>query len=71
MARAHNIYIVTNASIDAMLAAFTVKHECVTWLQAQAREGYEIDAWAVFYFPDGKEPQYPVHHVNAASFCGA
>ena len=71
MARAHYIYIVVNMANDAMLTAFTVKHECVTWLHTQQREGFEIDGWVVFSFPDGKEPQYPVHHVNAASFCGA
>jgi hypothetical protein len=73
VARAHTIWVVENPSNNVVLATFTVKHECVTWLIRQRdREDYDISDWDVMAYPDGAEPSsHPVDRVNAASFAGA
>lgn len=67
MARSRYIYIVENPEAGAVLASFTVKHECCTWLTRQA-ETYEIKRWTVMRVPDGEGfehrdvPIIPAHH---------
>lgn len=53
MARAHRIYIVKNLD-GAIEAAFTVKHECQSWLRLIGLE--EIDGWLVIALRDGGGP---------------
>lgn len=44
MARAHSVWIVSPASFDNPIAAFTVKHELITWLTRMNAEGSYTDA---------------------------
>ena len=53
MARSTYIYIVENIEAGAVLAAFTVKHECVSWLRRQDKE-YDLRRWIVMRVPDGQ-----------------
>ena len=58
MARASYIYIVCNADARdfEIQAAFTVKHECGTWIERKVADGtlvpHETD-WHVVRVPDG------------------
>lgn len=52
MARSTNIFIVENPEAGAVLAAFTVKHECKTWL-ARVEKNHFIKGWTVMRVPDG------------------
>lgn len=51
MARSNYVYVAAEANYDGdnVVAAFTVKHECKTWLQRNAAEKARI----VTRFPDG------------------
>lgn len=53
MARASYVYIPVEVDYDGdrILAAFTVKHECVSWLNAHPRTGL---ARQVVRVPDGR-----------------
>lgn len=58
MARSSYIYMVENPESGAVLAAFTVKHECVSWLKYQRRHHYPLDVWTVMRVPDGRDFEY-------------
>lgn len=61
MSRATNIWIVHNA-FGEQQAAFTVKHEMITWL-----ESVHIDGWVVVRLRDGRSyDQYPPAAFNVA-----
>ena len=67
MARSSRIYVVWYECMDGadIIAAFTVKHELVTWLKAL--DHWEKDAYFVTAVPDGKvlDPlDYPVLPVK-------
>lgn len=49
MARASNIYVVHENHFIYPSVAFTVKHECITWLQGQM----DIDVLEVITLGDG------------------
>jgi hypothetical protein len=49
MARASSIYVVLPYSNLEPVAAFTVKHECVTWLSRQV----DVDEFQVLTLGDG------------------
>jgi hypothetical protein len=52
VARAANIYIVLNHR-DLIVAAFTVKHECGSWLEERV-ETTDLSEWTVVRLPDGR-----------------
>lgn len=58
MARSSYIYIVENPEAGAVLAVFTVKHECVSWLKKQRDNHYPLNVWTVMRVPDGKDFEY-------------
>lgn len=69
MARAHYLYIVTN-DYGAILAAFTVKHECVSWLERELAEGRPTHYWDVIRVPDGQSVQVENRKVYGGdTFC--
>lgn len=47
MARAHSVYLVSNQQSEPV-AAFTVKHECISWCRRVAHSD-----WTVTVIPDG------------------
>lgn len=53
MARSTRIYVVLDCREpeNQVVAAFTVKHECVAWLARQS--DFNIDALAIATFTDG------------------
>lgn len=57
MARSKYVYIVQNKSEDGgyARAAFTVKHECVSYLEKARATGEPLSWWTVVRMPDGKE----------------
>jgi hypothetical protein len=57
MARASNIYLVVWQDYDGVdvLAAFTVKHEMVTWLRKQAPK--DLVGCDILRMPDGRDEE--------------
>jgi hypothetical protein len=50
VSRSHCIYVVFDAFV-VPIAAFTVKHEMVSWLEHQ-KARYHVELWSVSRFPD-------------------
>jgi hypothetical protein len=61
MARANYIYIVSISSSGVVLSAFTVKHECRSYLASKADDGADLSKWSVLRVRDGarKMSEYP------------
>jgi hypothetical protein len=51
MARSSYIYLVVGGIVP--IAAFTVKHECLSWLERCKVASPGADSWRVFRFRDG------------------
>lgn len=63
MARAHTIWLVMRTGEIDPIGCFTVKHECVTWVQKQEHWEHELD---IYKAPDGGGEA--VLHMSAALF---
>jgi len=68
VARSTYIYIVKGTS-GAILAAFTVKHECISYLGNAVDMGADLSKWDVLRLRDGpsKMSEYRAYR-NAAEF---
>jgi hypothetical protein len=66
MARAAYIYIVDNGGIT--LAAFTVKHECISWLAQARMENHDVSLWHVTRVRDGQTAKLSEHPCPADQF---
>ncbi len=58
MARSAYVYVVANGT-GHLLAAFTVKHELLSWL-ARPEHEQDRDVWVVVRVRDGVRPGEPV-----------
>jgi hypothetical protein len=63
MARSSYIYVVSIASSGVVLAGFTVKRECLSYLANQADNGADLSKWTVLRLRDNgtkmSEPAAP------------
>ena len=69
MARSTRIYVVKgDRGNNEVVGAFTVKHECQTWLTKQSATSRRL--WEVESHPDGVYRDRPVYRMTVAEFLG-
>lgn len=59
MARSTSIWLIMNNHAEP-IAAFTVKHEMLTWVTRQRNEGRLVENWVLIRFPDNPRDPYRV-----------
>jgi hypothetical protein len=66
MPRAAYIYVVRQYPLKSLVAAFTVKHELVTWLRRRLVEApLLVDLYLVTRLRDGQGPETALHMGTA------